>query len=66
MITFDNFRICQREGVSENWNCEGGQTLEQAANRGCGVSICGDSQNPTGHGPGQPVLADHALYGGWN
>ncbi|KAK4825754.1 hypothetical protein QYF61_002237, partial [Mycteria americana] len=38
--------------------CEGGTTLAQAAQRGCGVSISGDIQSPTGHGPGQPALAD--------
>ena len=37
--------------------CEGGQTLEEVAWRGCGVSILGDIQNPSGHGPGQPALA---------
>lgn len=37
-----------------------GRTLEQAAERGCGVSILGDTQNPTGPSPGQPALADPA------
>ena len=27
--------------------CEGGQTLEQVAQEGCGDSITGDTQNPT-------------------
>lgn len=31
--------------------CEGGQTLEQVAQQSCGVSICGDLQNPPGHSP---------------
>ncbi|KAK4816066.1 hypothetical protein QYF61_011074 [Mycteria americana] len=29
--------------------CKGSQTLEQAAQRCCGVSTLGDTQNPTGH-----------------
>jgi len=33
-------------------HCEGHQTLDQVALRGCEVSVCGDLQNPTGHGPG--------------
>jgi len=39
---------------------EGGRTLEQVTWRGSGVSICGDTQNLTGHGPGKPALADPA------
>ncbi|KAK4827150.1 LOW QUALITY PROTEIN: hypothetical protein QYF61_015104 [Mycteria americana] len=35
---------------------EGGQTLEQVTQRGCGVSIHGAIQSLTGHGPGQPAL----------
>lgn len=38
--------------------CECGQTLEQVAQRCCGFSLLGGTQNPTGHSPGQPVLAD--------
>jgi len=37
--------------------CEGGQTPEHVAQRGCGVSVCIDIQNLTGHGPGQAALA---------
>ncbi|KAK4832687.1 hypothetical protein QYF61_025148 [Mycteria americana] len=37
------------------------QTLAQVAQRGCGVSIPGDIQNLTEHGPGQAALADPAL-----
>ena len=36
---------------------EGGQTLAQAAQRGCGVFILGDTQNLTGHGLEQPALS---------
>lgn len=35
---------------------EGGQTLEQAAQKGHGVSILGDSQNLPRQYPGQPAL----------
>lgn len=34
----------------------GGQTLPQVSQRGCGVSIFEDIQNPTGHSAGQPAL----------
>ncbi|PKU48910.1 mam domain-containing protein 2 [Limosa lapponica baueri] len=37
------------------------ETLTQIAQQGFGVSVCGHIQNPAGHGPGQPALADHAL-----
>lgn len=36
--------------------CEGGQTQNQVAQRGCGVSISEDTQNPTGHSEGQTPL----------
>lgn len=36
-------------------------TLEQDIQKGCGVSILEDIQNPTGHIPGQPDLAAPAL-----
>lgn len=34
--------------------------LEQVALRGRGVSVCGEIQNPTGDGGGQPAVADPA------
>lgn len=33
------------------FHCEGGQTLHQVAQRGCGVSIPGDIGNQLGWGP---------------
>ena len=36
--------------------CEGGQALEQVAQRGCGVSILGEVQKLTGRSPGQMAL----------
>ncbi|KAK4830129.1 hypothetical protein QYF61_008556 [Mycteria americana] len=41
--------------------CEGGQTLELAAQRGCGLSILGNMQDLAGRGFEQPALTDHAL-----
>lgn len=38
--------------------CEGGQTLDQVAQRWCGVSILGDIQNLDEHGPRQPAIVD--------
>ena len=37
--------------------------LEQAAQRGWGVSSSGDTQDPPGRGPVQPALGDPALAG---
>lgn len=37
--------------------CEGRQTLEQAAQKGGGVSTCGDRKNLAKHGLKQYVLA---------
>lgn len=33
--------------------CEGSQTLQQVAQRACGVSVLGDIENVTGHSPDQ-------------
>ena len=43
---------------------QGDGALEQAAQRGCGVSSSGDIQTPPGRGPVQPALSDSALAGG--
>jgi len=43
---------------------EGDGALEQAAQRGCGVSFSGDTQDPPGQGPVQPAVGDPALAGG--
>lgn len=37
---------------------KGGHPLEQVAQRSCGVSILGDTQNLAWHSPKQPALAD--------
>jgi len=38
--------------------CEGGQTLDQVAQRWCTISILGDIQNLAGHNPRQPAIVD--------
>ncbi|KAK4823761.1 hypothetical protein QYF61_006057 [Mycteria americana] len=38
-------------GIRKKYYCEGGQTLEQVAWRGGGVSVLGGIQNTTGHSP---------------
>ena len=38
--------------------CESGLMLAQVARGGCGVSVFGDTQNLTGHGPAQPALGE--------
>jgi len=40
------------------------QTLEQVAQRGFGVFILGDNQNPTAHGHEHLALADSAFSNG--
>jgi len=39
--------------------------LAQVAQRGCGVSFSGDTQDLPGQSPVQPALGDPALAGGW-
>lgn len=47
----------ETQEIPSFWYCEGGQTLERIAQGDCGVSVCGDIQNQTGHSPGQPAYA---------
>jgi len=44
---------------------EGNGALDQAAQRGCGVSFSGDIQDPPGQGPVQPAVGDPTLAEGW-
>lgn len=45
----------------KHFDCDNGQTLEHTAQRHCGVSILGDTQNPPRHSPEQPDLPDPDL-----
>lgn len=40
--------------------CKGGHKVEQVAERGCGVCICGGTRNLTGCGAGQSAAASTA------
>jgi len=45
--------------------CEGDQAMSKAAQRGCEVSIPGDTQNPSGQGLGQPALGGPLWARSW-
>lgn len=44
--------------------CDGRQVLQEVSQRGCRISILGDTENPAGHGPGQSALGGLALSRG--
>ena len=44
---------------------EGDGAVAQVAQRGCGVSFSGDTQDLPGRGSVQPALGDPASAGGW-
>ena len=46
--------------LRKHFCCEGDRALAQVAQSSGGVSILGDIQKPSGHGPGQPALAGPA------
>lgn len=43
--------------------CEGDRALEQVAQRGCGVTLPGDTQNVPGCDPTQPAIEEPAIAG---
>lgn len=53
MTTKQESKCIYLEGISK-----------QAAQRGCGVSFSGDTENLPGHNPVQPVLGEPALAQG--
>ena len=52
------------EHEEEILHSEGDGALEQASQRGCGVSFSVDIQDPPGKGPVQPAVGDPALARG--
>lgn len=48
-------RVVPFELLKTPFHCEDDQALEQVVQNSDVVSICGDSQKPTGHCSGQPV-----------
>lgn len=46
-----NHRRFPSEHQDTLFQCEGHRTLLQVAQKGCGVSIFGDTKNTSGHGP---------------
>lgn len=50
--------------ISKHFCFEGDRMLAQVAQRNCENSICGNIQNPYGHGPGQLTL-DSPTWVGW-
>jgi len=50
--------------IRKSFFYEGGQTLQQFAQRACGVSFLRNIQNPTGHGPEKPAAIDPVLRQG--
>jgi len=57
-------KIPQKQKGGFFFHSEGDGALEQAAQRGCGVSFSGDIQDPPGQGPVQPIVGDPASVGG--
>jgi len=52
-----NFPFCEKtQAISDG-------AMEQAVQRGCGVSFSGDIQDPLGRGPVQPAVGDPASAG---
>ena len=53
------------EHEEELLRSEGNGALKQVAQRGCGVSLSGDIQDPPGQGPVQPAVGHPAWQEGW-
>jgi len=57
-------RVVPAEYEEERIYFEDDRALEQAAQRVCGFSCSGDTQNPPGHSSVQPALGEPALAKG--
>lgn len=59
----------KQEALSEHqvtlFDCKGDWTWEQVGQGDCGVSSFGDTQKPSGHGPGQPARVSAPAWATW-
>lgn len=55
-------RRCRLNTRKDFFYCEGGWAMKQVAQRACGFSHFGDTQNPSEHDPGQPALGSPASH----
>lgn len=71
-------KVNKTESMGTNWNTKYSiyteekllrwkhdQALQQATQNGSGLSVFGDTQNPTGCGPEQPALVDPVFIRSW-
>lgn len=63
--------VIGKDIMDANWNTgkqnerNGGETLEEVAQRGCRISVLGQGWKPRGHSPEQPAPGDCFEQGSW-